>query len=386
MTLTEHEQMNYDVKHWKKLKSTPIAGYNLKTFFRVLADARFRVSFKYLPRFFWVLWTCFITLPMRVIENIKYFRKIKNTKIEKDPIFIIGYYRTGTTYLHLLFAKDRRLSYMSNLEGYAPLFYLSFEKLTRQLMEKSLPPTRPMDNVPLHLDEPIEEEYAVGAISKYSFYNALIFPRKFDYYSKYLSLDDCKPKDVEKWKKVYHQALQKVTFKNQGKQLVLKNPPNGFKIEHLIKMYPNAKFIFTYRDPYILWLSMYKFYLKTMEIFALQKWDYEKIKNGYVRNFNTMLKKIEDTKHLIPPENYVEIKYEDFVQNPIPFMKELYNKFDLVGYEDVEPEFITFYKKQQSNYIPNKWEIIDDVIRDVNEHWEEYRKKYGYPLREPCFS
>jgi len=52
MSLVEQEQMNYDKKHWKKLDKEPVGGYNLKTFFRVLAIAKFRVSFKYLPRFF----------------------------------------------------------------------------------------------------------------------------------------------------------------------------------------------------------------------------------------------------------------------------------------------------------------------------------------------
>lgn len=326
--------------------------------------------------------TSFFTLPMRIIENLKFHRKIKKTKIEKDPIFIMGYYRTGTTYLHLLFAKDKKLAFMSNLEGYAPLFYLSFSDLTRKLMEKSLPPTRPMDNVPLRLDEPIEEEYAVGAASKYSLFNALIFPRKFEYFSRFLTFDECNAKDGEKWKRVYHRALQKVTYSKNGNQLILKNPPNAFKIKYLLELYPNAKFIYTYRDPYILWLSMYKFYLKTLEIFALQKWDYEKIKEGYMRNFNTMLTKLEETKHLIPPENYVEIKYEDFVENPIPFMKELYQKFHLEGYADVEPEFIAHFESQKE-YVPNTWEISDEVIREVNEHWDAYREKYGYPRLEP---
>ena len=128
MSLTDHPMMNYDPEHHKKLESEPLGGYNLKTFFRVKKLGG-KVSPKYRPRYRWAFKTSLMTLPLRIIENLKFRRKIRKTKIEKDPIFIIGFFRTGTTYLHLLFAKDENLAYMSNLEGYTPLFYLSFEKI-----------------------------------------------------------------------------------------------------------------------------------------------------------------------------------------------------------------------------------------------------------------
>lgn len=382
--LTDHPMMKYDPEHYKKLESEPLGGYDLKTFFRVWSIGG-RVDKKYKARFRWAFKTSLMTLPLRIIENLKFRRKIRKTKIEKDPIFIIGFFRTGTTYLHLLFAKDKNLAYMSNLEGYTPNFYLSFEKMSRDLLAASLPPTRPMDNVPLRLDEPIEEEYAVGAVSEYSIYNALIWPKKFDYFVKYLTFEDCTSCDILKWEKTYHRALQKVTFKKKGKQLILKNPPNAFKIKYLLKMFPNAKFIYTYRDPYTLFTSMYKFWLKTCEIFAVQEFkdDYDKIKNGYIRLFNKMLERLEKTRHLIPPENYYELRYEDFVKNPIPFMKQIYEQFNLPGYEEVEPSFIEHVEEQQKGYVPNKWDINDEVIQEVNNNWNVYREKYGYRRLEP---
>ena len=270
--LRDHPMMKYDREHYKKLESIPLGAYNLKTFFNVWRLGG-KIDKRYKPRFRWAFKTSLMTLPLRIIENLRFRRKIRRTKIEKDPIFIIGFFRTGTTYLHLMFAKDKNLAYMSNLEGYTPNFYLSFEKMSRDLLQGSLPPTRPMDNVPLLLDEPIEEEYAVGAVSKYSFYNSLIFPKKFDYFAKFLTMDEANSCDINTWKTAYHRGLQKVTFKKEGKQLVLKNPPNAFKIKYLLKMYPNAKFIYTYRDPYTLFTSMYKFWLKTCEIFSVQEFE-----------------------------------------------------------------------------------------------------------------
>jgi hypothetical protein len=274
---------------------------------------------------------------------------------------------------------------MSNLEGYAPLFYLSFENLTRKLVENSLPATRPMDNVPLTPDEPIEEEYAVGAISKYSFYNAFIFPRNFDLYSKYNSFEDCPAKDRKKWKKIYHFIIQKLTFKHNGKQLVLKNPPNAYRIPYLLEMYPNAKFIFTYRNPYTLFPSMWRFYKKTMEIFALQHWNEDQIKQGYLRNYQEMITKLDQDRKLIPPNNYIEIPYEEFIRTPLLYMEKIYDQFDLSGFTEVRAAMEKYISDQQ-NYQPNQYSISEEIVRLVNENWNSIRRRFDYTKRKPSSS
>ena len=86
-------------KTWLIVHEEPLAGYSLLNIFRVLWDNNFRIHPKYMLRFLYAIVLSLITAPLRIIQKIKFHSKIKNTKIKEDPIFIIGHYRTGTTYL-----------------------------------------------------------------------------------------------------------------------------------------------------------------------------------------------------------------------------------------------------------------------------------------------
>ena len=182
---------------------------------------------------------------------------------------------------------DPQLGYLSNLDGFTALFNLSFSKLSRKFLEKRLPKTRPMDNIEMLIDGPQEESYAVANVSKYGLPNAIIFPRKYEYFAKFLNFEECPKKDLEKWKKIYHRIVQKLTLKHNGKQLVMKDPANAARIKHLLDMYPNAKFIYNYRNPYPLLCSLKLLFQKLLELTSLQTYD----KETYERQFTEHIDK-----------------------------------------------------------------------------------------------
>ena len=367
---------------WKIIRQTHMGSYSLTNIFRLLWINKFKISFRYIPRFLWVLWMSCITLPLRVIEKIRFQKKIRNTKLAKDPIFIIGFYRTATTLLHTLFSKDKQFGYMSNLDGFTSQFNLSFSDFARNILERRMPKTRPMDNIDMKIDDPQEESYAIGALSKYGITNSLIFPQNYEYFTKFLTFEECSPKDLEKWKKVYLYFVQKTTLKNNGKQIVLKNPANGSRITHLLEMYPNAKFIYSYRNPYTLFCSMKILLQKLMEISALQTWDEFDIENQFVKLLGKIHSTYDQTKSLIPPENFYTLKYEDFIKNPLPFLHEIYEEFDLKEFEEAKPVFQE-YLDAKKDYIANKHEITPRIVEIINTHWEKYRISHGYDRLNP---
>ena len=267
-------------KTWLIVHEEPLAGYSLPNIFRVLWDNKFRIHPKYILRFLYAIVLSSITAPLRIIQKIRFHGKIKKTKITEDPIFIIGHYRTGTTYLMTLMAYDKSKGYVSNIEGYTPLFHLAFPKFTRWLHESSLPDVRHMDNVVMGADEPTEDEYTIGTFTPYGYYTGFIFPRNFDLYSKFLTFDGM-PKHREKWKKAYYYMTQLLTLGHGGKQLFLKNPTTSYRIPDILEMYPNAKFIHTYRNPYKVYSSTVKFFDEVFAIYTLQTWDKEKMKQGW---------------------------------------------------------------------------------------------------------
>ena len=47
---------------------------------------------------------------------------------------------------------------------------------------------------------------------------------------------------------------------------------------------------------------------------------------------------------MIPKDNLVEIKYEDFVKKPFETLESLYDKLDIKGFEEVKPFFNRYIK------------------------------------------
>ncbi|MBN2157055.1 MAG: sulfotransferase [Candidatus Lokiarchaeota archaeon] len=367
---------------WKIISKEPMGSYSLRNIFLLLFLTKFHISLKYIPRLIWALSLSFITFPMRLIESIRFDNKIKKTQVIKDPIFIVGFYRTGTTFIHILFSKDPQFGFMSNLDCFMPLYNLTFENLARKVFLKLMPKTRPMDNLKLIVGEPQEEHYAVASKSQFGILNALIFPKKFSYFTRFLSFENCTERELSKWKSVYHYFVQKTTLKHDGKQLILKNPANAARIKYLLEMYPNAKFIYSYRNPYTLYPSMKVFFKKLLEIFTLQSWDENEIDDSFLKLFNTNFRLFQDSKKLIPPNNYYELQYEKFIENPLRFLEEIYEKFQLKDFESVKSDFLQ-HIRDQSDYKPNTHKIDRKVIETVNSHLDRYRTEYGYGRLDP---
>ncbi len=73
--------------------------------------------------------------PLRWIELAMYNHKISQHIITKDPVFILGFYRSGTSYLHQFLIQDDRFGYHSNFQMILPEVMLTTEKILLPLFE-----------------------------------------------------------------------------------------------------------------------------------------------------------------------------------------------------------------------------------------------------------
>jgi len=359
-----------------------MAGYTTTNILRLLWQNKFRIHPKYFLRFLYGITVSTLFLPLRIKETLTTAKKIENTVPVHDPVFIIGYYRSGTTYLITLFSKDKNRGYVSNIEGYLPTTFLGSPKITRWIIKASLPEQRPMDNVIMTPEEPTEDEYSIGAYEKYSIYNGFIFPRNFKLYSRYNAFDGL-PEDLARWKKRWSWFHKKMTCQYQGKQIVYKNPTATFRIRHLLKMYPNAKFIHIYRNPYHVFSSNVKYHQEVFEIYALQTWDQQEMRETILENYREMYEKFDRDKHLIPQNNLVEVKYEDFIRTPMAHMKNIYATLKLDGFNAAKTAFKD-YIASQKNYKANRHILGTHFIEKVNGYWGHIIDRFGYQRLDPA--
>jgi hypothetical protein len=366
---------------WLIFEEEILAGYTWENIARLMWENKAVISPRYWPRFAYALGLVSVSTPFRMHQRHKLGRVLPELRLEQDPVFVMGNYRTGTTYMLTTLSKDPARGYTSNLLAYTFSMYFSIPKLARMLVDASLPAFRPMDNVPLASDEPTEDEYCVGTFSKYAYYHGMVFPRHFRELARYHSFEG-KPADAERWKRDYDYVVRALTHLADGRQLVLKNPAIAFRVEQILELYPNAKFIHTYRNPYTLYASNINYYRKVVPLYTLQTFTDAMLREEVLALYESHMETYERTKSLIPEGNLIEVKYEDFIADPMPMMERIYSQFQLDGWDRAREAFQRHFDTQRS-YKTNKFDISDEVIRIVNERWDGIRELHGYERLEP---
>jgi hypothetical protein len=176
---------------------------------------------------------------------------------------------------------------------------------------------------------------------------------------------------------VYQYFLKKITYKYNGKQIVLKSLVNTAKIKHLLSMFPDAKFIYLYRNPYEVYMSTWKLYNSILPFFSFQHIDEEDLDKSILKIYKVISKKYLEDKKLIPKENLIEIRYEDFINEPLKTLELIYSKFDISGFEKAKPTFEDYIKKH-ADYKRNHHKIDDHIKNKVYSEWEVIFKEYSY--------
>ena len=131
-----------------------LAGSSFSTILRLLKENRFDVEPRHLPRLADALLKVGLSTPLRFLDKNRFEDRILSTEIPKPPVFVIGHWRSGTTFLHNLMAEDGNLEYPTTFHTLMPWSFMGGDLFLRPHLEDALPPTRPMDDIPMHLDFP----------------------------------------------------------------------------------------------------------------------------------------------------------------------------------------------------------------------------------------
>jgi len=359
---------------------TPLPGSTLTNLLRLLAQNRFRIDAVGIPRILYSIAMSAAMSPLNVLERIRFGRKINDTEIKKPPVFIIGHWRSGTTYLHNLLSQNPNFAYPTTFQTVTPSVFFFFFKLIKPMVESSLPPTRPEDNVPLGADLPQEEEYAMGNLCPYSFYNGWCFPRNMEFYYRFVCMENVPEKAVEEWKRAYLYYLKKVAFAGGGRQLVLKNPSNTARIKLLLDMFPDAKFVHIYRNPYHVFLSMKRDIESEMPLYCVQQpGDDDFIERAMADLYNQMFEKFFKERGSIPDGNFTSVKYENLIARPLDEVERVHKELGLPGFEENRDTFAG-YIDAQKEIKPHVYNIDKQLKEKIYNYWKYTIDRWGYDV------
>jgi omega-hydroxy-beta-dihydromenaquinone-9 sulfotransferase len=369
MTEQKNQKNNHTAQH-------PLFGISIRNWIQLL-EKNGGVDREYLHRAIFITLTSIGTIPARILFQIKYSSKINQTKILHPPVFIIGHWRSGTTYIHELLSQDPQFCYVSLWNTLLPDSFLILEPI-KKFLSRFLPSERPMDAIKVDMDGPYEDEAALAVLYPWSFFHCLHFPRNAEeQYIKSIHFQNLSSEEKNQWKKTYLKFIKTVTLANKGKRFLSKNPPNTARITALLELFPEAKFIHIYRSPYKVYLSTKKMRKNVLDKLALQNASEEELEQQVTENYIRLMKSYFEQKEQIQKDKLVEIKYEDLTSNPIEQVKKIYSTLKLPGFEDALPEMKKYLEKQ-SKYKTNVYTIDEKIVNHVNKNWKFAIDRWRY--------
>jgi hypothetical protein len=326
------------------------------------------VDLRYWPRLAYVSAVALLGAPVRAYERMKFGAMIECTELHDPPIFILGHWRSGTTYVQRLVAQNPEFAIVNFIHTMIPGLFLT-GGLFKFILKTSLPETRPMDNVEIGPEFADEEEYALGNLSPYSFYHALSFPKRMrEIFDRGVLFEGVSDRVKARWLATYHRFLKKIAFSSGGRQLLLKNPANTARVKMLLDLFPDAKFIHVYRNPFVVYSSTINWLDKEMVPTALQDVDETVIREAALTNYEKLMRKYLAERSLIPEGNLVEVRFEDVEADPLAETIRIYRVLGLTMSDQTRTR-LESYIASNADYRKNRYHLSPEMVATIQDRW-----------------
>ena len=177
-------------------------------------------------------------------------------------IFILGFWRSGTTLLHELLADAPGCGVPRTWQCMDPsALLLVHSAASTEVLQ------RPMDQVLVTADSPQEDEFALMAMGVPSIYRGFLDPRRLPEVEALLDQDYWSTGGAY-WQKTLECFLS--WCREAGRdRLVVKSPNHLFRYRALALRYPRARFVWILRSPAQLWRSNLAMWRAMVDRYAL---------------------------------------------------------------------------------------------------------------------
>ncbi|HEX7261393.1 MAG TPA: sulfotransferase, partial [Luteolibacter sp.] len=311
-------------------------------------------------------------------EERQFQEQVAATMVQ-PPLFILGHWRSGTTHLHNLLARDtRQFAFANTYQVTNPHTFLTTEEANTRRFAWMVPKSRPMDEVELGFQTPQEDEFAPCLMSRRSLYLGISFPHSEDDYARYLTFEGVPREEIDEWKAAFVWFLKKLTFKYQ-RPLVLKSPPHTARIRLLLEMFPDARFVHIHRHPYQVFQSCRHYYDTAVWFSYLQKPDLGRINDRIIARYKQVHDAFFAQRDLIPAGRFHEMSFDELERAPMQAIHTLYAKLGLGGYDVLAPE-LQRYVDSLTGYQKNRFTELESPLRErIADEWQRSFAEWNYP-------
>ena len=104
---------------------------------------------------------------------------------------------------------------------------------------------------------------------------------------------------------------------------------------------------------------------------------FDTIEDSMMDLYAKMFRKYLKERSLIPKGNLVEVKYEDFIREPIKIIQQMYSELNLDGFIASRATFDTYLQNQKS-FNGESYTISDEVREKVDTRWGFIKEAFDY--------
>ena len=310
----------------------------------------------------------------------------------KNPVVIVGPMRSGTTRLHRLLAADQRFAHLRSFETISPVPRPEFEQVlageaedfrpklaARILKVARLANPRTLSIHPTGAYEP-EEELGLVAASMYG----MKWEAQWNVpsYAEWCHEESAIPA-------YRHMAnlLRLIGWSQQESSLrpwILKTPQHMLDLPALLEVFPDARLIFTHRDPKQVVGSAASLAWNQTIIYSDHN-DPAQTGRDWLGKTATMVARMRAARDAIPRERMIDVQYEDMETDWRGTMERVYRFLDL----EMEPAVAGMEdyldRSARLKRHPHRYSLAEFGLREdeVNERFADYTETFGIPVGAP---
>jgi hypothetical protein len=359
----------------------------------MLARNRFAISPRRLPMVIDITICALLNSLFGFLQRVVYGGAIGRTEISIPPVFIIGHWRTGTTWLSEMLALDPQFIAPNTYECLVPAHALLTGPISF-LSAIRAPKARPMDGMPVGWERPQEDEFAMMNLGAGSFLETFAFPNRRPVRAEYIDLAGLDGATRQKWVATRIRFMKQVLCRGRreakrkgypaARRLLLKSPQDTARLKLLAGIFPGACFIHLVRNPDDIFASTQRLWTALGAAQALETPDWQPRPDGtpslqefVLATFERLYRNFWAERQAIPSRQFIDVHYEDLVRDPPGALARIYEHFGWTDFAAARPRLAQYLDRTGKRTVQDQG-LPPSMRGLVAERWRDYRDRFGY--------
>ncbi|NBB91359.1 MAG: hypothetical protein GVY23_09160 [Spirochaetes bacterium] len=335
-------------------------------------------------------WSIAFTWFCMLLDEI-FFPGYRRVRVNK-PLFIVGNFRSGTTFLQRLLAQDEEnVTGLTTREIYVTptisqrklwSFLMFVDGLIGRPVRRGLASVedRVLRRIPFHrirLEEAEEDEglffYAWDSLFVWFFFPIQAADFRYPWFD-----ESVPPRRRSRLMRFYRSMLQRHLYVHgENLRVVSKNPSFTPKIRSLLEVFPDARFVNLVRDPVELLPSMTNWFAYCWHYFGAPREPYPN-RRRILDIAGHWYRYPEQVLAELPPAQARTLRFDELISDTSTIVRELYEAMDLT----VSQRFAEIL--EDADRLPTKATQTPSLARvglseeDIDREFSDVRERYGF--------